>query len=501
MVEEATATAVEVAEGPTSAGVDKKGGSANAGAASGPKARVKRLDKPNRESLDAEITRLEGEISRSQLRINEIKGLIELAKDGRRSAGAGSGQVRARLAELRAEFRARVEEKQALRDELKHADAARKTMSEEARQIKDKLPFVKVEEIDGEINKLEYKLSHTTMALQEEKRILAQIKELKKSRDFVKDYTIRLEKLSVDEGNRSEIFDAIKLKDEEINAIKEQENVQRALLEQMKLKEDSEGADIPALAEERQALWETIVAARDALRAAKTEFRAKEDEYYQREREFRQQQQEERQRRWEQGQQERKARDEARKERAAEYAVEPYAVEITICEQLVSYLQKVAPVDSTVEEVVAAKEIVAPKGVGEMLVSKKNKGDEELDSWFGGLGKKKQDKKKTASKPKAPEKLKHSYDALKSFQTIGVDSPATTADALPCIDKIKDKMAHYHQLRKDKAENGNAEPEAPAAEDLPEMDETDDLCSEASSVSVTLTADSMNAVVVELTVN
>mmetsp|Transcript_38997 Transcript_38997/g.124110 ORF Transcript_38997/g.124110 Transcript_38997/m.124110 type:complete len:153 (-) Transcript_38997:689-1147(-) len=141
-------------------------------------------------------------------------------------------------------------------------------------------------------------MSHTTMTLNEEKKLLTQVKDLSKSRMFVKEYNERMEKISVDEDARKQLTEAIKGIDERINGIKAREMEHRATMDSIRAKEETESADIPALTEERNASYELIKEAKGAINKLRNEFKAKEDDYYQREREFRNQMREEKQQRY-----------------------------------------------------------------------------------------------------------------------------------------------------------------------------------------------------------
>jgi chromosome segregation ATPase len=105
----------------------------------------------------------------------------------------------------------------------------------------------RVEQIDEEVKKLEYKMQHTSLTINEEKRTISQINELTKSREFVKVYNERMEKLSGEESSRSEVLERIRQKDAQINALKAQESEQRRLLNSIKDKEQSHTADVPVL--------------------------------------------------------------------------------------------------------------------------------------------------------------------------------------------------------------------------------------------------------------
>lgn len=69
-----------------------------------------------------------------------------------------------------------------------------KQMRDEARQLKEAIQgsYFKVEDIDKEVARLEARIAHESLELQEEKRIMEQIKALKKSRDLVKEHQAKV---------------------------------------------------------------------------------------------------------------------------------------------------------------------------------------------------------------------------------------------------------------------------------------------------------------------
>ena len=154
---------------------------------------------------------------------------------------------------------------------------------------------MKLEQIDEEIRKLENRISHTTMAIDEERKAVSQIEQLRKSREMVKLYNDRLEKLQEDDSVRRAISDRIKEQDNVINQNKALEAKQKEVMDAIREAEDAQVADIPELANERNESYEFIREARDAVRNLRNEFKQKEDEYYANERLWRTQQKDEKQ--------------------------------------------------------------------------------------------------------------------------------------------------------------------------------------------------------------
>ena len=65
-------------------------------------------------------------------------------------------------------------------------DSVRERMKEQVLSMKQKLRFFTLEAVDREIAKLEEHHAHTSMSLQEEKKMMTQIKDLSRSRETVK---------------------------------------------------------------------------------------------------------------------------------------------------------------------------------------------------------------------------------------------------------------------------------------------------------------------------
>ncbi|KAH9530454.1 hypothetical protein CY35_20G002000 [Sphagnum magellanicum] len=448
--------------------------------------RVKRLERPNRAALDEQIIKLYSQVDAAQVRVHEIKTILDRKQQNKHFTSQEHLDARSQLSDLSATFRGVLESKKALREELEIADRERERRRGEAWALRDKLPYVRVEQIDEEIKKLEYRLSHTSLTLQEEKKVLQQIKDLTKSRDFVKDYTNQMENMSHDEGSRSALVEKIKEKDQLLNSLKDQEQQQRKILADIREKEASQTVDIPALIDERNAAFEKMKALRDEVKELRAEFQAKEDEFWEREHEWKEQRAVERKLAYKKREAERRERDEVRKQRELLNFVEPYTDEIILCDQLSSYLQKYSHTPEETPAPSQKAEILAPKGVGDVIQCKKNRNDEELEGWFAGYGVKGKGKGKKGRAPQAPkgrekERISLSLDALTSFEKVALSPPTIIGDAAKSIEDLKAKKENFLKLqrmareaREDGIEveskkaqmNGNSSRDNPEMEDI-----------------------------------
>jgi uncharacterized coiled-coil DUF342 family protein len=180
------------------------------------------------------------------------------------------------------------DEKAALREELTAMDAARERAREELKAARGALRFRTPEEIATEIGRLQHTLEHTTMPLNDEKKLLTQIKELSKSRDDVKAFGERSAKLVGSEEHRKELVERIRAKDGEITAAKADKAAVQATLSAARAKDDVHTAGLPALHEERDKVWQAVRASRDAVRKLRDEHKAQEDVWRSQQREEKQ---------------------------------------------------------------------------------------------------------------------------------------------------------------------------------------------------------------------
>ena len=319
--------------------------------------------------------------------------------------------------------------------------------------------------MDREIARLEETHAHTTMSLNDEKKLIAQIKDLNKSRDTVREFAEAQGKVSGEDGARKSIIERLRAKDDAITAVKTEQNGFRETLNAAKEKGDKAFSDVPKLQEERNACYEIIKAKREEIRTLRAEFKQAEDAYWTREREWRGYLKQEKQKQWEASQEERKAREEARKQWERENAPEPFEAEVTAADQLIAYLAKWDPLSAKAADEKAAadaKEAEEKKNAafaGLQMMNKKMK-DEEDDDLFSlsGTSKGKKAKKKGKSEAAGPagpnpnERLNISFDAYQHFAKLSLAAPGTVGEVPAMLTSLKEKKDLFLEKRKIKKE-------------------------------------------------
>jgi len=416
--------------------------------------RVDRLPKPNREGFAAKIAELTELTEAKQRRIEEIKIAVNAKRDSRKQHANENQPLRDRLGELTTMVNNKISERNALRDEVAANDERRNGVREEANAMRAASKFLTNESIDAEIARIDHKISHETISLTEEKKLIDQIKSLNKNREIVKEYSDKQVQIATFETTRKTFMERIREKDAEINALKADQTKIRSTLDASKGKDDESNADVPALIEEKNAAYEVIKATREEMRVLRETHKVEEDKYWAREKQFLAFQKAEKQKKWEAGQEERKAREEERKRWEIENAPEPYEEEVAACDSLLAYMSKFDPRATKKEEgnAAAAMEVVT-KSIDGMKLLNRDGDDDDMFAVTASYNKKNK-KPSTVKKVKSSddELLQFSLDTLGCFAKISVNAVSKTSEVPAVVDTVKAKKEEFLERRRMKKE-------------------------------------------------
>ncbi|EFJ33189.1 hypothetical protein SELMODRAFT_439237 [Selaginella moellendorffii] len=410
-------------------------------------AQASRPDRADRKAVEAAAAAAEEEIKALQGRIVEIKAQLESSKGTRYAQSPELVEARNKLAVMNASFADNLEEKRRIKAELEAADKIREQGRAEARALREKLPSAaKLELIDAEIQRLEYRIQHTSLAIKEERGAMAQLKELRRSREMVVEYNQRMEQIAQEQELRGAALERAREKDKLLTSLKAEINELKKTMDKIRESEAAKALDTSALAAERNSAYERIKSLREGINARWSEFFAREKVARERRAVAARQNEERRRAEW-------LEREKMRKRIAEENFVEKYTDEIILCEQLGAYLLKLTPVtpvevaEDKLPETPASREAVASvEGFGTMLQSKKNRSEDE--GWFAGKSKEpsaRGKKGKGAVPPK--EKLCLSLDALASFAKLGISPPSTVGEANKVVETLKTKKGDFVKLQ------------------------------------------------------
>ena len=339
-------------------------------------------------------------------------------------------------------------QKQHLRAQLETASKTRDAVRASLKELKANMKFTTVEQIDDAIENLESRVQHSSLSLNEEKKILDDIRKLKASRSAVGEYTGKLDSLAQDDSTRSELQAGIKALDEELNKVKAQEEVLRTELAAVREKEAEKGSDVPGMLAEREECREVCKQAYEKIKDLRAEHDGVWAEFKAQEKLWREQQNEERQRRQKEYLAEKAARDAERAARIAEMAPEPFHKEITMCEQLSAYITRFTSASTGPAQEESKTTEVAPL---EGMQVYARKAADEADAWLTGTGKKSKGKKKGAAAAAAPgpSKIVHSLDMLEAFTTLKISVPTSAATMTSTLPQVEAKKADFLKKREE----------------------------------------------------
>jgi len=303
------------------------------------------------------------------------------------------------------------------------------------------------------------------MKLVDEKKALAEISQLKKTRKVVEAFGPQQDAIDADKAKIDEI--RATLDDPAVKSVSDKFNAARAELDQINKQHDEQSKGRDALFDERNALGKEIDALYTLKKASVAAFREANDKFYDKLNASRtarlERQKAERQ----------QFEDQKRKEineRLLEEAQAPaFEREIEDCQTLIDFFRRRTGLAGSVEASAGSSLYNRPdvKGVPKLELRQidaapppggvvlKKKGEQEEEVWGGGgkKGKKQQNNKKGVpvaapvedkeAKDPNEEKLNLPFGTLGGLLALGISSPLTVGEVPKTIDALEAKKAYF----------------------------------------------------------
>jgi len=329
-----------------------------------------RISKPVRDRVLEAEAEIKKDIAVIDTKIAAITKKTKAESDARSGQNDGAGQARSEMKRLKQAKEVLLRERQEIYSSRESAKANLDAKMNERRDLKAQTKFKSVDEIDKRIAELD-QLQHTTsMPLKEEKKILKEIDELKKSKKLVAQFSAVGN--SIDDQRRSaEDYQAqIAAKNAQLESIKKEMDVHGEVLS--KINDKKKDSAIPGLLKEKDALRAEKKIKQDEIQALWDEFKAANQKWKDNQNEWKAYKlardkafDAERQRR----------REEYKAARDAELAAKtPYEEEMALCDYLVNYLT--TSFLGKEKEVVESKEVKTSYDGFEGAVLSKKKDDD-----------------------------------------------------------------------------------------------------------------------------
>ncbi|GAA94362.1 uncharacterized protein L969DRAFT_96498 [Mixia osmundae IAM 14324] len=406
--------------------------------------------KPDKAAYDKRQEELTTKLMSAQKAVASIKAKIN-DSDPKNASGPQSERrkvLKEELDKLRGQQSTYSASRKKALDQIKSLQDGIQRKSKELQDSRGKSKYRSTTEVDNQISSLEKQVEAGTMKLVDEKRALAEISNLKKSRKVIEGFGGQGDSIEADKKKIDEI--RAQMDNPESKAASDRYTTIKSELDAIQKDGDAAYKSRSALYDERNALQKKADEIYNLRKTERAAFREANDKYYQK-------MTEDRNRRLEKEKAERQAYDDAKREetnaRLLEEAKAPaYEREIEDCKTLVEYLQKmtgestaaieepklnVASTSSKLPQLETRKvDEAVPEG--SVVAAKKTQDD---DDYFGGLSK----KKKSSKKSNAPSSGKLSlpmstYAALISFD---VTPPVSHSDLPKVIEQLSTKKTWY----------------------------------------------------------
>lgn len=390
--------------------------------------------------------------------LNELESKLSVTNSGRDEHNRKRSELRERSDELYTEINNLEQERKGLLNKVELRQKEGKEMRTSAQTLKKSIGFSSETDIEKRISELSHILQTSTMSLSEEKKIIAQISQLQKSKPLLGKYANLETRASNFEDHsiaplRTRI-ELLRTKLAELRTCKKEvQEKQRTLIDERA----RVTAPVKALFEEKQELNQKM-----------REHALKQQEYknalWVEQQAYNIHQQELKNQRMEKLREEKRKRLEEQKrvdiERQLDQEDElPLENELSLVQQALSYIKKLQGAEAlgakelnegNLQEEVLPVTLQTEGGKNqkaETLLLPKNKREEEF---FYAPKKKGVAGRKVGKRPKT---LRHEAGTIQWFNKCGVLIPMSVDNIPKCLEALKTKQEYYTEQRKQKAED------------------------------------------------
>ncbi|KAL1860402.1 hypothetical protein VTK73DRAFT_7357 [Phialemonium thermophilum] len=405
--------------------------------------------KPDPDLFNEKLEKAKAEYNDAKARYDAIKAKLELSQPNKNKDSSNPVQKRrqeliAQANEIRQKQAGGKNARNAKQEQIKRLDEQLRSRIAEQKTARSRVPFKSVEEIDREIERLERQVNGGMMKLVDEKKALAEISNLRKTRKNFSQFDDAQKQIDELRAKIKAIKDS--MEDPEAKALSEQYAKIQAELDAIKAEQDEVYKNLSSLRDEKSKLQAEQQEKYLAIRKLN-------DEYYSQKRAFDQWEREQRQRARERKQAEReriqKERNMERAQRMLAEASDPaYLEELRRANSLLHFFDPSHPTDSSSKTpLIASKGLTAQpqrkvddSGIqGTRLLRKEEREEEYLPAVKKG----KKGGKKSGHAESSPKFFNCPPSVIEDCAFVGVDPPMSAADVPAVIEKIKARIEHW----------------------------------------------------------
>jgi len=401
-----------------------------------------KMQKPDKAAFEAEAKEINEKIDKMQKELKELSAQISGKGAGKDVYHTKKGEIRDKI-NLESDALNKLHER---KDQIMKSIKAGKESAQAAQQAfqnaKKELQYRTVDDMDRRLAEIENAMTHTSISLKEEKKMLEEIKQLKKQRP-------KVSKIDAQESQAREQKEAAKAESvgskEELDAIWQEITSHKAArdklydsLKELNEERESQTGDVSSLFAQREELNAKIKEQFEARTQLRNDFKEKENQYYDYERQQRKLRQEKAQEERDKRKQEYK---QAERQRKVDRLDEPdFLHEMSILQQTMKFCKSFMPKEEKSEQTKAEITHTNPD-THTVLASKKDRAEE---MYFVATKKGKAAKKAKA----AATQIRHNAVTFKLFKELDLDAPITTDDIPGVIEQLEKKTQYYQDQLK-----------------------------------------------------
>ncbi|PVU96854.1 hypothetical protein BB561_000923 [Smittium simulii] len=452
-----------------------------------------RISKPSLESHKAELDRIDAEIAVLQKQQQDIFTQINGSSKGKGSQPESRGAIIERLKEIRNEQATiKLSKKKVfdLQDQLK---ASISKLSADIKNSQAKLKYHTNAEIDSQISLLDSKIEKQNLKLVEEKKLISEISNLRRTKKLVSVLETQQQELTTKKAELDEVYN--QLRDTNAQALSDEYTVLQQKLDDMKDKFATEKSAIDNLYKQRNELKLQIDKLYDMKRSNIATFKEKSNQFYL-------WQQEQKKLKYEQ---EKQSRAQEARERVLSIAKEEQEIaaipafegEINNCTNLLNYLQTTFNQSPAVSSAPSKKDDTdksvpsnirqpdadnnVPAG-SKILASKQDRGQDFFSGSGASKSKKKSNKSSASKTLSSKQGLRFPLSILDSFNLLKIEPPTNMTNLTTTINAITERKEFFVADQKRATEENKIKAQERIAKIMQEIEQNADSPAEVSPV-------------------
>ena len=384
-----------------------------------------RLLSPKELHLDSTLKSLDHQISQLREKKLLISQLIQERKEGGKIQNS-SLSARVYIDSNFALRKEKVEQIKKFKLELELLKREFFTMVDDQKKIRPKIKIFDKGKTEEKISVIQNKIECTTLSLQEEKKLIAELGVLQASLPLITQFVSRAKRIDENKARQESLKALIAGLNEEIEKVTEEIDLAKEQIKSLKEQRDN---DLPVLAKERKEI-------QDQVKALKAEKRKMIDEFREKKFAFFKQQKEIKQIEWMMKIKNRLVEQEERRKKIEENEKistfkkpHKFSLEINKCDAYISYLSKQIPKENPDKK---------------ELKSKTEQMIKESEEFFGKIEKKQKKKGKTKKGKKFENLLSdHPSDMVNFFLQLDIKLPSSIEDAKEAIQQLQKKKSEF----------------------------------------------------------